>query len=225
MEYNGFSKETFKFLTEIKANNRRDWFEKRKNIYRESVEAPAKELLAALTGRLGVFAGGARMNGKIFRFYRDLRTSQDKTPYNSNIRLIVHRADAKESNACARLGFYLTIEADRSRLGVGIREFDPARLKSYRAALADRAGGAELIELSKRFSARSEFTIAEPELKRAPRGHEGLDPALSEWIRRKGALLWHESKGIGEFTDRSSLDFFLDRYEKMRAFHDWLARL
>ena len=92
MTFQGFPKEGLKFLANLKRNNKREWFTKHKPLYQETVEAPAKafafemeELLATLTKR--------PMSGKVFRIYRDVRFSKDKTPYNTHIHMSFFCAD------------------------------------------------------------------------------------------------------------------------------------
>ncbi|MCH7916674.1 MAG: DUF2461 family protein [Planctomycetes bacterium] len=78
---------------------------KHKSLYKESVEAPAQavalemeELLTTVTKR--------PMSGKLFRIYRDVRFSQDKTPYNIHIHMSFFCADGNASECGAQPAFH-----------------------------------------------------------------------------------------------------------------------
>jgi uncharacterized protein (TIGR02453 family) len=81
-----FSKNSFRFLDELAANNNKAWFETNKPRYEELVREPALEFIAAMAIPLGKFAPHFRaepkkMGGSLMRVFRDTRFARDKTPY------------------------------------------------------------------------------------------------------------------------------------------------
>ncbi|MGB2870076.1 MAG: TIGR02453 family protein, partial [Bacteroidota bacterium] len=85
--FEGFPKEGIAFFKKLKRNNSREWFEKHKGEYEEQVKLPMQCLVAALRPHFARFAPEYELNPKraIFRIYRDVRFSKDKTPYKTHV--------------------------------------------------------------------------------------------------------------------------------------------
>ena len=85
--FNGFPKEMATFFRGLKRNNRREWFQPRKDVFDLHVKGPMTELVEALNGEFAKFAPRYVTDPKkaIFRIYRDTRFSPDKTPYKTHI--------------------------------------------------------------------------------------------------------------------------------------------
>src|SRR6476620_7018951 len=99
---------TFSFLKKLKKNNNRDWFEKNKADYleaKENVTGIIYELIRGLSLKDKAYAG---LEGKdcVYRIYRDIRFSNDKTPYKLNIGASVNPKGRKSEDA----GFYIHFE-------------------------------------------------------------------------------------------------------------------
>src|SRR4051794_15057791 len=108
-----FSKDTFKFLKQLKKNNDREWFQSHKAEYLEHLQAPAIELIndfRPLLRKLSPYfiADPKLVGGSLFRIYRDVRFSPDKSPYKTHVGIhFRHRSSIKGAHAP---GFYLHIE-------------------------------------------------------------------------------------------------------------------
>ena len=78
----GFPPEARKFLKQLKRNNNREWFMSRKSVYEERVKAPMTDLVLALGEAMRGFAPELAADPKkaIYRIYRDVRFSKDKSP-------------------------------------------------------------------------------------------------------------------------------------------------
>ena len=104
-------KDTIVFLKELKLNNNRDWFNKNKQRF-NSIQSGVKEFANEVNESLKKSDDIEKL--KIFRIYRDLRFSKDKTPYKKNIGMAFHRAKPE-----LRGGYYLELSADESFVAVG----------------------------------------------------------------------------------------------------------
>jgi uncharacterized protein (TIGR02453 family) len=82
-----FSPKTLSFLRALKRNNRREWFQPRKDDYEQHVRAPMVALLERLAVDMRTFAPELIADPKVslFRVYRDTRFSSDKTPYKTHV--------------------------------------------------------------------------------------------------------------------------------------------
>src|SRR4051812_8650704 len=81
MAFRGFPVEAVEFYEGLLADNSKTYWQAHKATYDADVQGPMKELLAEVAGEFG--------NGKIFRPYRDVRFSADKTPYKTHIGAIL----------------------------------------------------------------------------------------------------------------------------------------
>src|SRR3970282_2502527 len=86
---NIFPFEAIKFLSKLKRNNNKDWFESHRDEFNNSVLEPAQEFVVVLGELLRTFVPGIiaipKTDKSIFRLHRDVRFSKDKAPYKTNL--------------------------------------------------------------------------------------------------------------------------------------------
>ena len=177
--FKGFGPDTLRFLSELEANNNREWFAENKARYENDVLDVALHFIQAMHAPLGEFAPHfvalpTRVGGSLMRVYRDTRFSKNKLPYKTNIGIQFRHEDAKDVHAP---GYYVHIEADDVFLGAGmwrpasepirqIRERISARPQEWKRAI----GGAGF---------RRHYKLEGESLTRPPRGfdkeHECID--------------------------------------------------
>ena len=149
--FRGFTIETTKFFADLAANNTREWFSAHKSDYERFVLAPARDFVLTLGNQLRVLSpevvADPRVDKSIFRIYRDIRFSKDKSPYKANLGLWfpVSGRGGKFENP----GYYFHLEADNLMLGVGIHGFSKPLLKAYREAVVDADLGPDLAGISR----------------------------------------------------------------------------
>ncbi len=109
--FQGFPPEALHFFSGLKRNNRREWFQPRKQLFEEHVKAPMTELIGSLNAALMRFAPEyvTEPADAIFRIYRDTRFSADKTPYKTHIGAIFTRRGLCK-NTCPGLYFSVSHE-------------------------------------------------------------------------------------------------------------------
>ena len=104
-----FSSELFDFLLDLQANNEREWFQAHKGRYEQHVKEPLLQFIQDFEPHLHSiskhFVADPRPNGgSMFRIYRDLRFSKDKTPYKTQAAVHFRHEAGKTAHAP---GFYL----------------------------------------------------------------------------------------------------------------------
>ena len=116
----GFPAEGMQFFRSLARNNRREWFQPRKQIYDDQLKAPMMELVTALNAEMMRFAPNyvAEPAKAIYRLYRDTRFSKDKTPYKTHIAAIFPRRGlVKHEGAGGKTGgISRVLDLYRSRL-------------------------------------------------------------------------------------------------------------
>jgi uncharacterized protein (TIGR02453 family) len=132
----GFSEEAMKFLRQLKRNNKREWFQRRKEIYDRELKKPMERLVEEINGALLKFAPEYVNEPKraIFRIYRDTRFSNDKTPYKTHIAAWFGR---KEADCKTAGGFYFHVEPEGVYVAGGVYMPPPDQLMAIRTFLLD----------------------------------------------------------------------------------------
>ena len=132
-----FGPELFSFLTELRANNDREWFAANKHRYEEELLEPALAFIDDFAPRLEKisphFRADARPSGgSLFRIYRDTRFSKDKTPYKTNLGIHFRHERAKDVHAP---GYYLHVGPGEVFAGGGIWHPDTEAATKIREAI------------------------------------------------------------------------------------------
>ncbi|WP_170418829.1 DUF2461 domain-containing protein [Ruegeria atlantica] len=185
--FESFSPEALGFLKDLKANNTKEWFAANKTTYETQLKAPSKQFSDEMAAALQDLIGQGH-SGKIFRIYRDVRFSKDKTPYNAHL----HLAFIPQGNAVQPPMWFFGLSPEKLSLGCGVFQYDRQALDAFRTAMAGPEG-AELIRLTEEMR-QSGFRIEDPELKRVPSGFD-KDHPHEEALRRKGFTVWIDAGG------------------------------
>ena len=206
------SKELFQFLKDLKSNNTREWFNEHKSVFQDH-QKEVKAFYQEVESQLG--QTDLIEKHKVFRIYRDVRFSKDKTPYKSRFAGYFMRA-TKE----LRGGYYLNVEPGNSIVGGGFYGPESDDLKRIRKEFEQDDSEMRAILNNKKFKA----TFGElqgAELKSAPRGFDPEHPAI-DLIRKKQFYV------IRKFTDKEvqSPDFgkqVIETYQTIRPFFDYMS--
>lgn len=195
------SKSTFKFLKDIKKNNNREWFKENKSRYDEA-NNEMKSFLGDVEQSLNKFDEIEKK--KLFRIYRDVRFSKDKTPYSTSFRLSLSRAGAYR-----RGGYFIKIAPKgQTMVGGGFYNPNPADLKLIRSNIAADDKPLRKVLKSKKF--KSTFgELMGDQVKSAPKGYSKDHPSI-DLLRYKSMYVFHT------FSDKEVLaDNFLKDLTKV----------
>lgn len=175
-------KETFVFLKKLKENNNREWFSKNKSLY-EQARADFENLVKQIIPAIATFDPHIGMPDPkkcIFRIYRDVRFSTDKSPYKTHLAAIIHQQNFVKSS-----GYYLHIGADESFACSGHYMLMPDQLKKMRQGIAGDFEFFEEIINETRFKTEfGDLFRDEDTLKRVPNGFAKDHPA-AEYLKLK----------------------------------------
>lgn len=182
--YATFSPASIGFLSELKANNNRDWFNDNKHRYEEHVLDVALVFIQSMQEPLAEFAPRftaipKRMGGSLMRVYRDTRFSKNKTPYKTNIGIQFRHEQAKDVHAP---GYYLHIDPEQVFLGAGMWRPASDALRGIRERIAEKPREWTRVRDDKRFARH--FRLGGESLTRPPRGFDKAHPEIED-IKRK----------------------------------------
>src|SRR5579864_5118010 len=134
-----FTPELFRFLTRLKRNNKREWFQAHKEEYVACAQEPAIRFITDFAGPLYeitpyLAADPRGSRGSLFRIYRDTRFSSDKRPYKTHLAMrFSHRGKDVHSP-----GFYLHLEPGGCFAASGLWHPEPPTLLKVRNAIVSR---------------------------------------------------------------------------------------
>ena len=123
-------KTVLEFLNRLKENNTREWFDENRKVY-EAAKTDFEKLLNGLIPAIFSFdpeIGMLTAKDCVFRIYRDVRFSKDKSPYKVNMGGFICKGGRKGPYA----GYYVHIEPGNSMLAGGIYMPPPDMLKKVR---------------------------------------------------------------------------------------------
>ncbi len=203
------SPELFAFFRELKENNNRDWFQANKKRYEMYVKDPLLGFIADFGLRLAEIsphyvADPRPVGGSLFRIYRDVRFSKDKTPYKTAAGIQFRHESGKDVHAP---GFYLHLEPDNVFVGGGIWHPDTRTLGQIRDAIVAKPAHWQRIISDEAFSAV--YKLGGESLKRGPKGYEPDHP-LIEHLKRKDFVA---STPFGE--EETCTPDFIDRFAEL----------
>jgi uncharacterized protein (TIGR02453 family) len=188
-----FSERSFRFLRALRRHNDREWFATHRAEYELWVRDPMRALVEEMDARLGRIA--PEMVGdparSIFRIYRDVRFSADKSPYKTHVAAQFYHRDAGRGAGVDATGagasYYVHVDPAESFVAGGI--WMPARpaLNAIRDAIAADPEGFEKIVTAPAFRRRFGGLENEAVLKRMPRGFSEAHPA-ARWLRYRSFI-------------------------------------
>ncbi len=130
-----FTPDTFDFLTRLKRNNKREWFQRHKDEYEACLHQPALRFVTDFAGPLYEITPHLVSNPRsLFRIYRDTRFSNDKRPYKTHLGMRFSHAGRDVHSP----GFYLHIEPGGCFAAAGLWHPEPPVLLKVRTAIVGR---------------------------------------------------------------------------------------
>lgn len=129
-------KNILNFLSELKINNNREWFAENKDWY-EQVKTEFETLGKDLISEISKFDEDIKhveVKDCVFRIYRDIRFSSDKTPYKTHFGIYIASRGGRKS---PRGGYYIHLDPDGSFIGCGVWMPQPEMLKALRQSIYD----------------------------------------------------------------------------------------
>ena len=200
------------FFKKLKKNNNRDWFAENKPKFKE-LELEIKTFGEELKDRLNEFDNVDRF--KLFRIYRDVRFSKDKTPFKTHFGLTWHRA-----KPLFRGGYYLHISPGKNFLACGFWDPNPNDLKRIRKELEYDAKEFRDVISSKEFSSVW-GNLEGRELITAPRNFDKNHPNID--LIRKKQFIFSISYSDEEVCEPQFINKLENALKMVRPFTDYMS--
>jgi uncharacterized protein (TIGR02453 family) len=202
MAFRGWPAEALEFYEGLQADNSKTYWTAHKAVYDEKVHAPMVALLSELEPEFGA--------GKLFRPYRDVRFSADKSPYKTTIAASLER------------GGYLQLSADGLGAGAGMYHMAPDQLARFRQAVAADATGEALCAVIAGIERAGIEVTGHDTLRTVPRGYP-RDHPRADLLRHKGLIAWKQWPVAAWLGTAAAKRRVVDFLHTARPLGDWLA--
>jgi uncharacterized protein (TIGR02453 family) len=202
MAFRGWPVEAIEFFEGLEGDNSKDYWQRNKVVYETVVRGPMEQLLAELEPAFG--------EGHIFRPYRDIRFSSDKSPYKTNIAAVVGEG-------------YIQLSSEGLGAGSGMWEMAPDQLGRYRQAVSAYRPGNELETILTKARAAGLTAQGHDMLKSAPKGYPKDHPCI-ELLRYKGLITWQDWPAGAWLGTRKARDRVIGFLEASRPLNGWLRK-
>ncbi|GGG23666.1 TIGR02453 family protein [Rhodococcoides trifolii] len=207
MAFTGIPFAALDFYEDLEADNSKIWWTAHKEIYDQSVRAPMTALAAELEKEFGT--------AKLFRPYRDVRFSNDKTPFKTHQGLFV---DVGPS-----VGYYLHIDAAGLFIAGGFYSSTPETIARFRAAVDDDVRGPEL-ETIMRTAQKKGFERGGDSLKTKPRGYDADHPRI-ELLRHKSLTASKKFGSPAWLETTEALGHIRAEWRKLTPLVEWSGQV
>jgi len=216
-----FTKKTLTFLRGLDRNNSKAWFDEHRTEYQEHLREPYLALAEDLCEAVGLGEPEYELDPKraIYRINRDIRFSNDKTPYKTNLGITVGRREKHDPSWPA---YTVRIGLDGIAIGGGLYMPEPALRDHVRRWFAANPSAASSVLADTKYT--TYFTeISGERNKRLPKDLAEL-AATEPLVFNKQWIFWAEWPDPKLLLDPDLDQFIMERWQAGRALNDVLKR-
>ena len=218
-----FSKESIDFLEEISENNNKPWFESNRHRYESLILEPSRLFVQEMGEELQVLVPQInaipKINASLFRIFRDIRLSRDKTPLKSRIGIVFWRGSGKRLQSSS---FYLHFSPKELFIACGIRGFSKDALAGYRAYIQEERHAKALEDIMIDLKAKG-YAFGEPHYKRYPRGVDKESPYA--YLSLYASMFVYDILPIQRLYKEDVLETLFRRYQDFLPLFEWIYAL
>lgn len=211
-------KDILTFLSELRQNNNKEWFDVNRVRYK-AVQEKFNDFITQLIARIALFdpnVANVTTKDSVFRIYRDVRFSPNKEPYKSHIGAYICKGGKKSGYA----GYYFHIEPGASILAVGLHCPDPKVVRSVRDEIFDNG---DVFQKMIDNASEAGFKIdLSPSLQKVPKDYPA-DFKYGNYLKLKEFDLI-KSIDLTTVTKNELLDRVADEFLQAKEFNDMLNR-
>jgi uncharacterized protein (TIGR02453 family) len=207
MSFGGFPPAAFDFYERLELDNSKAFWTANKTIYDEAIKQPFAALSEQTSKRYGAL--------HLFRPYRDVRFSKDKTPYKTAAGAVT------ESQGGA--SYYVQVSSEGLFAGCGMYHMASDQLERFRAALDDPRKGAAIDKVVAALRKAGYEISAMESLKTAPRGYPKDHPRI-DLLRQKGLTMGRAFPVAKWMSTPNALDRIRGVWDDAKPMNTWLDR-
>jgi uncharacterized protein (TIGR02453 family) len=221
--FEGFADAGATFFKALAKKNERDWFLAHKVEFEEGWHAPMKLLLADVREKIDRAYDHCDLEApKVFRIFRDVRFSKDKSPYKTHIGgfIPVRRGGKKATDL--PMALYFHVGATETFGAAGHYMMEPQSLERFRAAVADERRGKDLETILAGLGKKGFAVHSHASLKRVPKGYDPDHPR-AETLKRKGLVVGFPQIPPGLLATAKLTKWLADQCKIASPLVEWLV--
>ncbi len=204
MTFTGWPPSAIAFFEGLEVDNSRDYWQAHKAVYDDEVRAPLEALVADLVPEFGPAV--------LFRPYRDVRFSADKSPYKTQVAAVF--GDTGDG------AFYVQLSADGLMTGAGLHVMTPDQVGRLRRAIDHENSGQQLSDVVGAL-VRDGFEQGGDQLKTAPRGYPKDHPRIA-LLRYRSCFVLRQHSPTRWLHTAKARDVVREDWLAARPLVDWL---
>jgi uncharacterized protein (TIGR02453 family) len=223
-QFKGFADADGKFFKALAKNQDRAWFLAHKDDYESGWNQPMKDLLDDVRGAIDRAYPHCDLDQpKVFRIFRDVRFSKDKTPYKTFVAgSIPIKRTAKTNETPVAVYMHFGTE---NVVASGIYAMEAPALARYRAAVANDARGRELVKILAKLQKggfSSDSMHKDESLKKVPKGFDPDHPR-GDLLKRKGLGVAFPPLPKGKLASPDLAKWLVEHAKKAAPLVEWLV--
>jgi len=224
MSFAGFPRDLIDFLSELRKNNDREWFQAHREDYETYLVEPAREFVLAIGDCLNKLGSDIhaepRVRGSIFAINRDVRFSKDKTPYETHLDMWFWQGDGPSRE---RPGYFFRLTPETLTLGAGMHGFSDATLERFRQAVLEPVRGARLEAIGQKLTTQG-VDVGGQTYKKVPPGLPA-NHARADWLRHSGLFAAKDIPLPAEAFSDQLPGLCFAHYQRVAPLQQWLVDL
>jgi len=224
MLFNGFQKKGIEFLKKLEKNNSKVWFEQNRHIWEDTILAPNKAFIEDMGETLQILVptikASPKVSGSLFKIYRDVRFSKDKTAMKDKIGLLFWQGLGHRMQSSS---FYMHYTKEKYFVASGIRGFKSPLLKTYRKYIKNDKNR-EALHLILENLKHKGYSYTQEKYKRVPKDFTGNETHL--YLTKFDSLFSYIEYEIdNDFYTVELLDKLFKIYDDMKDLQTWVYEM
>ncbi len=218
-----FPDPTILFLKKLTKNNNREWFDQNKEMYLKSFMEPAQVFVSEMGEKLfeisPYITAIPKIDKSIFRIYRDVRFSKDKSPYKTHLGIYFWEGGKKMESP----GFYFHIEPKEIFIGAGLYTFTKELLTKYREIISSSNKADGLNAILKSILKNKKYSLGGKNLKKIPRG---FDPnsKYADLFLHDSIYIYYKTDDPSEIKNKDAINYVYKIFKDLSPLHKWLVK-
>lgn len=217
-----YKPETLKFLAELRENNNKTWFDAHKGEYDAAREDHLKftSKLIAEVGKWQEEIKKLQAKDCVYRIYRDVRFSKDKTPYKTHFGTYLSPGGKKSPRA----GYYFHLEPGNSFLGGGMWQPEPFVLKAIRQEMDYNLDEFEAILNNADFKKYYTGGLSGDKLQKAPKDYPADHPGIA-YLKQKDFIATYKLDDDDVLTSPKLAGVVASAFKALQPLNEFLDRV
>ncbi len=217
--FSGFSPDTLKFLRSLNRNNNHQWFESHRQDYQEYLLSPMRSLVAELGPFMLTidqdFEITPAVNKTISRIFRDIRFTNDKSPFRARIWISFKRRIKEWKDSPV---YYFEISPEFYRYGMGFYQASTETMERFRDAIDNHPK--EFRKAISFFSKQQVYALEGETYKRIR--DKSKPEEIQTWYQRKNFYLASNHKIDKRLFNRALLHDLIRDFGLLAPFYSFI---